>query len=195
MPELPIVHAIEYRRELPSGTTRPCVFLCESPEGDTEEYVTKMRHDVRDSGLAFEYIAFHLACHFQIDCPPAALVQIPLDLATAQKRNPDLRDRIIRSVGLNFGSIFLPGYSTWLPSQRLAAGFRQQAVEIIASDALIDNADRRREKPNLLVSPLRTVVIDHELSFSFLRLIGNLGPWFQRLQFLIHLPLYDGIRG
>jgi hypothetical protein len=42
---------------------------------------------------------------------------------------------------------------------------------------------------------LRIIVIDHELSFSFLRLIGSLGPWFQRLRFLTNHPLYDGVRG
>lgn len=195
MPELPTVEAIEYRRELPTGTTKPCVFLCESPTGDTEEYVTKMRHGVRQFGLAYECIAFHLAVHFGIDCPPAALVRLSLDLAVAQKQDPALCDRIIRSVGLNFGSAFLPGYATWLPSRRVSAGFRKQAAEIIAFDALVDNADRRIDKPNLLTGPLRTVVIDHELIFSFLRLVGNAGPWFQRLHFLLRHPLYEGLKG
>ncbi|MFL6192910.1 MAG: HipA family kinase [Thermoanaerobaculia bacterium] len=195
MPELPQVSAVEFRRELTTGTTRPCVFLCESDNDREEEYVTKMRHDVRDSGLGFECIAFHLATYFGIDCPPAALVHLSLDLAVAQRRNQDVCDRITRNVGLNFGSTFLPGYNAWLQSHRLPSGLHPQAVNIVAFDALIDNADRRKAKPNLLVNPSRLVVIDHELSFSFLRLVGNRGPWFQRLQFLLDHPLYEELRG
>lgn len=67
----------------------------------------------------------------------------------------------------------------------------------MAFDTLIDNADRRREKPNLLWRGQDLVVIDHELAFAFSRLIGTPADPFSdtTLAFLRDHPLWAGLRG
>lgn len=178
-----------------SGATRPCIVTCRLPDGSVDDYVMKMRSAVRDSGLTFEYIAACLARHLGIDIPEPVLIDLPFDVALAQAHDTDVRDRLMRSVGLNFGTRYLPGLTTWAPDRRVPMNIAQAAADLIAFDALIDNADRRRAKPNVLVGSNRVVAIDHELAFSFLRLIIKPPTWPERLLFLREHPFYEGLRG
>src|SRR5882724_95194 len=73
MQTLPRLTAVEFRGELDSGATRPCVFLCEDENGVEAEHVTKLRQDVRSSGLTFEYVSARLAHHFEVPIPDPAL--------------------------------------------------------------------------------------------------------------------------
>jgi len=67
----------------------------------------------------------------------------------------------------------------------------------MAFDALIDNSDRRRDKPNLLWKGDEIFVLDHELCFTFVRLIGDryLPFDYHSLAFLTAHPLYAGLLG
>ena len=86
---------------------------------------------------------------------------------------------------------------TWRVNDPIPLSLRQIAAEIIAFDVVIDNADRRREKPNLLWKDDEMFVFDHEVAFAFTRLIGM--PPFpfdsNGVQFLRDHPLYSGLRG
>ena len=192
---LPLVTAGRYVDELPSGATRPCIVMCTLPDGSSDEYVMKMRSEVRDSGLTFEYIAACLAQKLGIEIPDPVVINLPFDVALAQSHNPEIRDRLIRSVGLNFGTRYLTGLTTWAPDRRVPMNIAQRAAELIAFDGLIDNADRRRAKPNVLVGSNRVIAIDHELAFGFLRLIVTPSNWLERLLFLRDHPFYEGLRG
>ena len=61
---------------------------------------------------------------------------------------------------------------------------------------MIDNADRRREKPNLLWKGDELLVIDHEMAFAFTRLIGSPRRPFESsaADFLKQHPLRAGLR-
>lgn len=192
---LPRVTAVRYVDEMLNGTTRPCLVTCSQPDGSKDDYVMKMRADVRASGLAFEYIAACLALRLQIEIPSPVLIDLPFDVALAQAHDPALCDRLIRSVGLNFGTRYLTGLTDWAPDKRVNMNIAQKASDVIAFDALIDNADRRRNKPNVLVGSDRVVVIDHEVAFGFLRLIIKPTTWVERLLFLREHPFFNGIRG
>src|SRR5271170_7543722 len=105
MPSFPRLEAVEFRRELDTGATKPCIFACEDEFGNSSDHVTKFRSEVRGTcGLAFEYVAARLAYHFEIPIPEPALIVLGLDLAVTQKHNTAIRDKIIRNVGLNFGT-------------------------------------------------------------------------------------------
>jgi len=195
MPSIQRLNAMAFMRVLETGTTRPCVFACEDDAGNTDEYVVKLRNDVRASGLCFEYVAARLAHHFELPMPDSALIGLSLDLAVAQKSNAVICDRIIRSAGLNFGTRYLVGLTTWPTHRRVPHHQRQEASSVLAFDALIDNADRRTAKPNLLAGEHRLFIIDHELAFGFVRLVNIPIPWRERLRFLRDHPLFDGLRG
>jgi hypothetical protein len=192
---LPLVTAIRYVDDMPTGTTKPCVVTCSSADGTTDDYVMKMRSEVRASGLTFEYIAACLAQRLGIEIPDPVLIDLSFDIALAQSHDQELCDRLTRSVGLNFGTRYLPGLTTWMPDKRVPMNIAQFAAEVIAFDALIDNPDRRRAKPNVLVGSNRVVVIDHEVAFGFLRLIAQPSSWIERLLFLRDHPFYAGLRG
>jgi hypothetical protein len=55
---------------------------------------------------------------------------------------------------------------------------RQAAIDVFAFDALIQNPDRRRDKPNVLWKGDELNVIDHEMAFSFLfALVHSARQW------------------
>ena len=69
---------------------------------------------------------------------------------------------------LNFGSVKIAGdtdisrFATLTPQQL------QQAAKIFVFDVMIQNADRRFEKPNMFFAKGNIHIIDHELAFGFL---------------------------
>lgn len=197
---LPELIAVRFHRELSTGATRPCVFSCEEADGTAGgEYVVKFRSEVRgnETGLMFETIAALLALELSIPMPPAATVLVDTELAESV---PDAAvvSRVRASAGLNFGTRFLsPGYMTWLRDDPVPVSLRRAAAETLAFDALIDNADRRRDKPNLLWKDGELFLIDHEMAFSFTRVIGADPSQFSELQlsFLREHPFYAGLRG
>ncbi len=55
---------------------------------------------------------------------------------------------------------------------------KQLACEIFAFDALIQNPDRRMDKPNILWKGEELYIIDHEKGFSFVyALPASIKPW------------------
>jgi hypothetical protein len=128
--------------------------------------------------------------------PDAALVELSEDLSAAMPAAA-VGERIARSAGLNFGTRYMTGgYVTWPLDDPVPGALRQTAVEILAFDAVIDNADRRREKPNLLCKGDELLVIDHELAFAFTRLVGQPDRPFESgaADFLKEHPLRAGLR-
>jgi hypothetical protein len=197
---VPPLQAVAFHLELKTGATGPCVFACEDATGEPAgEYVVKFRSQIRGGpiGLLFEFVAAQLALRLGLRTPAPAVVMLNPPLADATP-NPEVAARIRRSIGPNYGCCYLvPGYSTWRVNDPVPLGLRTAAVEIMAFDALIDNADRRREKPNLLWKDDEIFIIDHELSFSFVYLVGKSSQPFNcnSLGFLRNHPLYAGLLG
>ncbi len=128
--------------------------------------------------------------------PDAALIELTNDLSAVM---PDaaIGQRVEKSAGLNFGTRFMAGgYVTWPVDDPVPVALRRTAIEILAFDAVIDNADRRREKPNLLWKGDELLVIDHEMAFAFTRLIGQPHRPFEvsATDFLREHPLRAGLR-
>jgi hypothetical protein len=100
-----------------------------------------------------------------LECPPIAFVVVSPALAQLQ-RDHTVADKIRRSPGLNFGSRLI---GPAVPFATVATGHLQAAAEVFAFDLLIENSDRRKDKPNLLQTNDGYIVIDHELAFPFSR--------------------------
>jgi hypothetical protein len=180
--QIKTVEARQFRRLLKSGRTTPLLFECEdSVTGQKEEYVVKLKHslDRRDRGLICELVSSLLAQTIGLNTPSVALVH--LDKQMASLIDVLSRDKIDKSVGLNFGSRLLSGGYLNLPNDyALPNNMEQAAAEIIVFDALIQNPDRRAGKPNMFIKGNEIYIFDHELAFSFLELIGSKGnPWEQ----------------
>jgi hypothetical protein len=127
----------------------------------------------------YELVASRLAEHFGILVPEPAAVEITPEfgrlLANSQ---PHLASALHSSVGLNFGSRVINPMSTWFVGRMIPEAMAGDAMKIFAFDALIQNPDRRVERPNLFTQGDDLYLFDHESSFSFVLAIGgSAAPW------------------
>lgn len=177
----------------------PCVFACvDADDHPVGEYVVKFRSKLSNRGSAFECIAAHLASHFQIAMPAPALVELDPRLAEAIP-DSDVREAVTSSAGgANFGTRNLEsGMTIWPLDRTVPPALRQTAGEILAFDVMIDNADRSREKPNLLQRGSDLFILDHEKAFAFVRVFGSNYLPFDTTEagrIVRDHPLYRGVR-
>lgn len=175
------LYANSLQRVLHSGRTKPCIFFCEDEGGENSgEYVVKLKTGMEAgvNGLAAELIASQLAIFLDIPTPEPAIIELDKVMAEAIP-DTDLALRIRSSSGLNFGSkVITGGFDTWPISKTIPSNLRTLAAEIFAFDALINNPDRRVEKPNILWKGDDLFVIDHEMSLMFAyAILPNPNPW------------------
>jgi hypothetical protein len=194
------VIATTYERTFSAGRTKPAVFLCETDGLDAPcEVVVKFRSGMGQGviGLASELLAALLARQLDIPTPEPMLVEIDPALADGMS-DADLRTRIRGSGGLNFGCRLLTGgYETWPVGRAIPFSLRQAALEMFAFDLLIQNPDRRREKPNLLWKGDELYAIDHEAAFSFVYdILGGADPFdVSSLPFVKNHVFFAQLRG
>ena len=173
-----MVTAVEFRQELPGGTTRPLVLTCEGTDGQREDYAVKLKTTrCGPYGLCCEWVCLHLATRLGISSVEPAIVDVTETFVETVPID-SVRIRLRESLGTNFGSRFLTGgYSVWPRSKPLSAALRIPACEILGFDVLIQNLDRRPEKPNVLWKENEIIVLDHELAFPFPFQIDCGEPW------------------
>ncbi len=174
------VKAATYIRSFRSGRTCPYLMLCEADGGRQVEAVVKLYAGKESSraSLVCELLASLLAQDLDLVVPLPYLVEVDLGFYTGI---PDLEPaaRFKNSPGLNFGSQFFgPGYTTWPQAKGIPESLMQTAAEIFAFDLIVQNPDRRKDKPNLLRKGDDLVIIDHEMAFSFLySFVPDEFPW------------------
>ncbi len=176
---LPKVTAVSLIKPFAKGRTMPCLMLCRGTDGTEVEAVIKWRSDLetKDLGGICELFAALLADDLGLKTPKPVLIEIDPEFHRGIPA-PALSEFARKSDGLNFGTTFLPGLPTWLTGRDVPLNLKQSAAETFAFDVLLDNPDRRREKPNLLSNGGEIILIDHEQAFSFLRgVIGWQPPW------------------
>lgn len=197
---IPVLSATSLQKVLHSGRTRPCVFFCEDANGESNgEYVVKLKAGMESgvTGLASEMIASQLANILDVPTPEAAIIELDPMLAEVIA-DSDLSRRIKESSGLNFGSkVVTGGFDTWPVDKAIPSGLKTLAAEIFAFDALIQNPDRRADKPNILWKGDELYIIDHEMGFSFIYEILPLpNPWqITNLGFMTNHLFYEGLKG
>jgi hypothetical protein len=167
---LPRLTAVQFERFMTSGRSSPSLCGCEDETGTlVGEYVVKLLGAVGVPGLLNELFAARLACHFGLESPEPALIMIdPTFVELIASTQPSQAARIRGSVGLNFGTKALSGVSTWPVDKSIPEAMLETAIDIFAFDALIQNADRRFDNPNLFTRGDSLLVFDHETAFSFL---------------------------
>lgn len=164
---VPMCEAEIISREMKSGRNRPISIKCICSANDGySEYVVKLIGDVisAERALIREIIGGLLAQAFGLPTPQVALINISTELA--QCVNDEMRIRLEKSVGKNFGSkLHTNGYRIVTNPPYIPDEHFQCAVHIFAFDVLTQNPDRRIDKPNLLQNS-ELLMIDHELMFS-----------------------------
>ena len=167
------------------GRTRPLIVSCVQRDDDgqitgTQDMLLKALGlpEVTDTGLFAEYFGSQLAIEFGIDAPRSYVVHLDeaLIVASAQRlKEWSLAPRPGRAVGLEFLRGIAPISRAVIVKQPDEI---QDAARVYAFDMLIQNPDRREEKPNCGNFRGKLLAFDHEMAFSFLYpLIGISDPW------------------
>ncbi len=174
------IKATAFMKAFRTGRTCPCLMLCEDDQGEMAEVVVKLQSgkECTYTGLICELVASLLARDLGLPAPEPYLVMVDDDFH-AGISDVNLAERFRASAGLNFGSRFLgPAYASWPQLRSIPAALQQDAADIFAFDMMIQNPDRRENKPNLLRKGDDLAIFDHEMAFSFLyAIVSDEHPW------------------
>ncbi|MBT9394801.1 hypothetical protein KLP40_16665 [Hymenobacter sp. NST-14] len=175
---LPLVYALNPLQTLTSGANRP--LLIRGVDAETEEegdYVLKGSGAERMSVEAFERELLGCFAAWQVGLQAVKPVQIDVSPEfVALMRGRDEYGLVSRSLGRNFGSEYQSGLREFVAGQPLKAAELEQARLVFAFDVLINNVDRNALKQNMLTDGERIVLLDHELAFSFTKVLPFLRP-------------------
>ena len=174
------LQATTFEKALTSGRTCPFLMLCADDDGKQTEIVVKLYSGKESSpkGLICELMAALFARDLDLPVPEPFLVAVEPNFYQCISE-PEQAARFQKSAGLNFGSKYLgPGYITWPRERSISGDLIQDAAEIFAFDIMIQNPDRRKDKPNVLRKGDNLAIFDHEMAFSFLyAFTPNEYPW------------------
>lgn len=191
------ITALRYDSHLSSGHSRPCVFECIDNFGVIRQVVTKCRDSVKGGNRAHiaELLCSFLASDLGLVVPTPFLVELDAGLAKEIEQN-EVSQQVAASGGINFGSDLVENALTVPQNFALGAGRLQSAADVFLFDALIQNADRSAQKPNLLSSGGAFVLIDHEQGLPMLMDETGREPWlYQEIGYLTKHVFWASLRG
>lgn len=156
------VVATRYITPLREGGSLPA--LIEADDG--KEYVLKFSGAGQGvKALLAEVVAGEIARHLGLDVPELVFVDLEEGIGR-NERNPEIKDLLQASVGLNLGMRYLPSAFAYnplvepLPNTRLAS-------DIVWFDAYVTNVDRTARNVNMLIWDEKLWLIDHGAALYF----------------------------
>lgn len=168
------LHAIVNDECFRGSNTEPLLVVAESPGGQRDKWVLKPASRLGSVGSLCELVGHRFARMVGLPVLDFDIVLVTEhSLANAPER---VRPQLARSLGPNFATRYTPGLIDLRVADQVPEDLRQVAIEIYGWDVLVDNADRRIDKSNLLGSDQALYAIDHEFVFSWLRAIGSPDP-------------------
>lgn len=184
--KLPVVAALN-AFDLPgSGSTLPQgVWAVNKESGERKQYIVKWQNANRMSptSCGFELLGAWMARELEVPAITPAAVEVSPDFVqTAMQKRPAF-DAALQSIGLNFGSEYLPGLLPFPAELPLNPSLEQQISQLYVFDIFIGNSDRGHQKPNVGLINSGLFAYDHELAFSFMRelpFLRNSNPWILR---------------
>ncbi|PVY43247.1 HipA family kinase [Pontibacter virosus] len=163
------------------GSTRPWLVTVKTPYG-FDSYVLKLFSSKDTSQLPYlnkEVFAATIAEELEIPTPPPALIELDRNfiatLGEAERERVNMLDR-----NIVFGCQFQDGYNEFGAAFNPKSFGFVHAQTIFAFDVFIRNFDRRRVKPNLLVTNNDYMCIDHDKSLEISKTFDeylNLDGW------------------
>lgn len=166
---LPVYPAIALlTNHLHGGTSRPWGVTVLTEKGP-ETYVLKLFSQKDTDQLPYlnkEMFASVIAQELDIPVPEPALIKITKDFIDSLTREEDQKRLQSFNQSIFFGCKYYKGYSILGAGldQKRFANIHQETV--FAFDVLIRNFDRRKDKPNLIISGTDCRCIDHDRSLD-----------------------------
>lgn len=163
---LPVYEAISFEERIEKGgSTYPWIVNVQTEAG-IQPYIVKLftsRHIQQYNPVVKEVLASALASAFDLLSPEPALVNFSRDFIKRLpiERKEELKGKDQRT---KFGCRYIEGATTYSPTLNRNFFRRYDVESIFAFDNLIQNVDRRLDKPNILLHDTDSYLIDHELS-------------------------------
>ena len=156
MPQLQTFTALRYLQPLREGGSLPAVV-----DTDGGLFVVKFRGAGQGAkALISELIVGSLAIALDLPAPELALIDVPEPFGRSEP-DPEIRDLLRASQGINIGLRYLDGAFNFAPSAAGELIDPALASRIVWLDAFTTNPDRTDRNPNLLVWQRRPWLIDH----------------------------------
>lgn len=166
----PTVQATRYVTPLREGGSLPAIVEA----SDLGFYVLKFRGAGQGPlALVAEWIAAGIGQALGLKVPDAVLMEVDAALGRNEP-DPEIRDLLKASVGVNLGVDYLPGSVTFDAAAREAVE-ADLASAVVWFDAFITNVDRTPRNPNLLWWHKTLYLIDHGAALYFHHNWQNLG--------------------
>ena len=180
--QLPLIYAVKPVQTLASGANRPLLIRgVDSQTNEEGDYVLKASGAERMSLEAFERELLGSFAAWQVGLSAVKPVQVDVSSQFLElMKGRDEYGLVSRSLGRNVGSEYQRGMGEFIAEQPLTAAEMEQARLIFAFDVLINNVDRNAIKQNMLTDGQRVLLLDHELAFSFTKVLPFLRskqPW------------------
>lgn len=180
---LPQIEATMSAKVMDSGTTKPMLIKgIDVDKGSRDQYIVKFVNSTRmtPSACARELLGAWIGTELGLNMIEPVLVNVSQEFVDTL-RGKDGFTAAQNSLGLNFGSKYVAGYSETIVGRPIPNSIDNTFLkDIFAFDMFISNADRGAGKPNLLCNGRDFLLFDHELAFSFiysLPFLRNKTPW------------------
>ena len=189
---LPTVSATRYVTPLREGGSLPAIVEA----SDLGLYVLKFRGAGQGPlALVAELLAAEIGRALGLKVPDVVLMEVDAALGRNEP-DPEIRELLRASVGLNLGVDYLPGSVSFDPAARDTVE-ADLASSIVWFDAFITNVDRTPRNPNLLWWHKTLYLIDHGAALYFHHTWQNLetmaGSRFPAVRDHVLLPWADRI--
>jgi hypothetical protein len=159
VPRFDTFTALRYLQPLREGGSLPAVV-----DTDGGLFVVKFRGAGQGvKALVAELIVGALAAALELPAPALALIDVPEPFGRSEP-DPEIRDLLRASHGINIGMRYLDGAFNFAPSAAGELIGAPLASRIVWLDAYTTNPDRTHRNPNLLVWERRPWLIDHGAS-------------------------------
>lgn len=181
---LPMVEALSAFDLFDKGTTEPlAIWGVDSTTNERGQYVVKFKNSGRmtTTSSAFELIGAWMAMELELPVVEPALVNVSAEFVETAMKGRDGYRNALQSQGINFASKYQAGYANIPAHSFTLPNVLMQLAELIyVFDVFIANTDRGHERPNVASNGSSLLIYDHELAFSFLRMLPflrNTTPW------------------
>jgi hypothetical protein len=172
--------ATRFDRLAESGRNEPLRMAVATGDGVEHDVFLKPsgRPEMGIEGMANEALAAMLASELNLPINEAFFVELTPDFVAAIP-NPEVRQVLGKSSRVCFASKNAGNqWALWTPGEQLLSDRIPTALAITVFDALIENEDRKAQKPNLLVKSGQFRIIDHEMAFYLrMKLFPRPEPW------------------
>lgn len=169
---------------LKNGSTYPLLINALKPNNKETSYVLKTynkHHNETTFAIAKEIIVSELAKKFDLNVPDYGLIKIDNQLL-----KPYYTEDFINNLdnGYKFCNEFIDGTVSAVSDVSKKYLDNYEYAKLYAFDQLIMNADRGRydNKPNLLYTDTKMILIDHEITFPFYSQLQNEANYFNIFQ-------------